>query len=514
MEKDKRETQVMKKFFLIIVILLVLVLLFLAGNEIYLAKTATKISILYTSDIHGHILPEKHFNQETNSTFETGGFGSLDTYIKGLFIPYILLDAGDTFVGTPEGALKNGEAIIEIMNKVGYRGWGIGNHELDRGLGFLENFIKKANFTAIATNLVKKDGSPIKGTLPYAIFNVSGKRVAVVSVIEEDLEKVISPQVSAQLKVLNVGDSVKRAIKELEGRYDVFVVLSGLGMDKDRELADEVQGIDLILGGEYHIPTPRPVFVKNTMIVSPGWALMYVGRVDLWLVDGKIKRKKWKLEKLSKGIYPASHIVENVLLKYATPEYKKMNEVVGSAKDWILRKKGVSPESPLGNLITDIMRRETGADFAFQNQYGIRADIPPGNVKIRDLAMVSPFGNTIVTMKLTGAQIRELLKQSATEEKGILQMSGLKMYFNSSLPEDRRLLNVIVNGREIDPEEEFLVATNSFLAHGGDGFKTFLEGKEIKDTKLKLLDAEIKYFKENSPVSAQIEGRIIDIMKD
>jgi len=85
--------------------------------------------------------------------------------------------------------------------------------------------------------------------------------------------------------------------------------------------------------------------------------------------------------------------------------------------------------------------------------------------------MVSPFGNTIVTMKLTGAQIRELLKQSATEEKGILQMSGLKMYFNSSLPEDRRLLNVIVNGREIDPEEEFLVA-------------------------------------------AQIEGRIIDIMKD
>jgi len=503
-----------KKIFLIIVILLVLVLLFFAGNEIYLAKTATKISILYTSDIHGHILPEKHYDQKTNSTFETGGFGSLDTYIKGLFTPYILLDAGDTFVGTPEGNLKNGEAIVELMNKVGYRGWGIGNHELDRGLDVLENLIEKADFTPITTNLVKKDGTSINGTLPYAIFNVSGKSVAVVSVIEEDLEKVISPKVSAQLEVLNVADSVKRTISQLQGKYDVFVVLSGLGMDKDRELAASVQGIDLILGGEYHIPTPTPVFVKNAMIVSPGWALMYVGRVDLWLVDGKIKRRRWKLEKLSKGIYPPSHIVENVLLKYATPEYKKMNEVVGSARDWILRRKGNSPESPLGNLITDIMRRETGADFAFQNQYGIRADIPPGNVRIRDLAMVSPFGNTIVTMKLKGSQIRELLKQSATGEKGILQLSGLKMYFNSSLPVDRRLLNVIVNGKEIDSEAEFLVATNSFLAHGGDGFKTFLEGEEVKDTKIRLLDAEIKYFEENSPVSAQIEGRIIDIMKD
>jgi len=107
--------------------------------------------------------------------------------------------------------------------------------------------------------------------------------------------------------------------------------------------------------------------------------------------------------------------------------------------------------------------------------------------------------------------VRELLAQSATKEKGLLQMSGLKMIFNSELPEDKRLLNVIVKNAEIDDEAEYTVATNSFLAGGGDGFVTFKKGAEIKDTGIKLLDAEMEYFKNNSPVSPSQEERITDI---
>jgi len=124
---------------------------------------------------------------------------------------------------------------------------------------------------------------------------------------------------------------------------------------------------------------------------------------------------------------------------------------------------------------------------------------------------VSPFGNTIVTMKLTGGQLRELLEQSATREKGLLQISGLKMIFNSELPKGRKLLNVIVKDAEIDPEKEYTLATNSFLAGGGDGFVTFKKGRDIKDTAMKLLDATIEYFKNNSPVSPSKEERITDI---
>ncbi len=483
------------------------------GREIYINETTKHIAVIYTSDMHGHILPEKHYDHSTGETFETGGFGSLQTFLKSVEVPYILLDAGDIFVGTPEGALSDGKVVIDIMNELGYSAAACGNHELDYGLDKFGEISMFAKFPFLDANLVYQNGGEIPYISPYVIFKVDGVRVAVTAVIEEDLDKVISKEVSSKIKAVSAAESVEKFVKDVSGKSDVNVVLSGLGLENDKLLAGEVDGIDVIAGGETHIALKKAAMIGKTLVGEPGYFLQYVGRIDLWVGKNGLKRKKWHLIKLLSSAYPPGNIVKKVLPLYETDEYKKMNEVVGSASEWLLRRKGNSPESPLGDLITDVMRYETFADFAFQNLYGIRNDIPPGKVRIKDLASVSPFGNTIVTMKMTGAQIRKLLRQSATEEKGILQLSGLKMYFNSSLPEDKRLLNVIVNGEEIDNDKEFLVATNSFIAAGGDGFVTFTKGKDIKDTGKKLLDAEMEYFRQNSPVKAELEGRIIDVAK-
>ncbi|MFH1958433.1 MAG: bifunctional UDP-sugar hydrolase/5'-nucleotidase [bacterium] len=504
----------MKKVIRVFLVVVCLIVVIFGGREFYIRKTTVHIALIYTSDIHGYILPEKHYDGKTGETFETGGAGSLVTYLPEIEVPYLLLDAGDIFMGAPEGALAKGEMIVKIMNKLNYRASACGNHELDYGLPHFEKLSLSADFPFLCCNLFLRDGSQIPSVSPFAVFEAAGIKVGVIGVIEEDLDRVLLAETAAQFTVTSASGTVQKFVDEISGKCDVIVVLSGLGLENDKLLARYVRGIDVIAGGETHIALQEAVTIGKTMICEPGWGLQYAGRIDLRVGKKGVARKKWSLVKLLTSVYPPTDIVQKILPLYETPEYRELNEVIGFASSWILRRAGNSPDVPLGNLITDIMRDSAKTDFAFQNLFGIRDDIAPGAVRARALSAVSPFGNTIVKMLLTGAQVREVLRQSATGEKGYLQLSGLKMVLNSRLPSDKRLLNVIVGGKEIDDEAEYSVATNNFVAGGGDGFKAFLEGKEIKDTLIKLRDAEIDYFKANSPVKAEVEGRIVDVNLD
>ncbi|PIU18209.1 MAG: hypothetical protein COT16_03020 [Elusimicrobia bacterium CG08_land_8_20_14_0_20_44_26] len=483
-----------------------------AGREIYIAKTTERIALVYTSDIHGHILPEKHYDASSASSFETGGFGSLQTFLKTVKDPFILLDAGDLFMGAPEGALGKGEIVVELMKRLGYRAVAVGNHELDYGAEHFKKLALAAGFPFICCNLKSSDGSEIPYIKPYAIFNAGDCKVGVTAVIEEDLAKVIAGETASLFSVGSASSSLRSCISALKNDCDIIVVLSGLGLENDIKLAKSARGIDIIAGGETHIALKKAVRVERTLVCEPGWGLQYVGRVDMLVGKRGIVRARWRLCKLLASAYPPTGIVKNILPQYETEEYRTLNDEVGWASEWILRSPATnSPATPMGNLIADIMRYASGAEFAFQNLYGIRDDIPAGVVRKKDLASVSPFGNRILTMKMTGSEVREVMKQSATMQKGLLQISGLKMIFNSAFPEDRRLLNVLVNGGDIDPEKEYTVATNSFVAIGGDGFTAFLKGAEIKDTGITLLEAEVKYFREKSPVKPPVDQRIIDI---
>ncbi|MBU2528147.1 MAG: bifunctional UDP-sugar hydrolase/5'-nucleotidase [Candidatus Omnitrophota bacterium] len=500
----------MKRVMKIIVGILLAGFVILASREIYVRNTTDEIYLVYTSDIHGHVLPEKHYDAATGVTWETGGAGSMSAYLSFLDKPYLLLDAGDIFMGTPEGALGKGEFIVKIMNDLKYSAVAAGNHELDYGLDNFRQLSVKADFPFLCCNLTNSDGSEIPFVKPYEIFDVAGYSIGVIGVIEEDLHKVLTGENAAMFAVRSASASVQRVADELAEKCHAVVVLSGLGLDGDKELARQITGVDIIAGGETHIALEKALMINGIMVCEPGWGLRYAGKIKMRIGKRGLVRAEWKLDKLLASQYPSGNFVSERIGVFENEDYKRMNIPAGSASMWIQRYSG-GPVNPMGNLVADAMRIVAGTDFAFQNEYGIRAEIAPGTVRIRDLVAVSPFGNKIVTMKLTGSEIRELLEQSATKEKGLLQMSGLKMIFNSELPKGRKLLNVIVKNAEIDPEKEYTVATNSFLAGGGDGFVTFKKGREIRDAGMKLLDATIEYFKNNSPVGPSQEERVTDI---
>jgi 5'-nucleotidase / UDP-sugar diphosphatase len=192
-------------------------------------------------------------------------------------------------------------------------------------------------------------------------------------------------------------------------------------------------------------------------------------------------------------------------------------------------------ETNLGDLIADIIKNVANADAAIIGGGSIRTSIKKGEIKIKHVYSVSPFDNYIVAVRLTGRQIREALEHgvSAIDEGGgrFPQVSGLSFTFSRSSPAGSRVKEVRINGQKIEPEKEYVVATDDFHAAGGDGFKVFGEAvkasKDYSDTgggmkgeKLVysnsgkwVRDVIADYIKESRKIAPVVEGRIVEILE-
>ena len=187
-------------------------------------------------------------------------------------------------------------------------------------------------------------------------------------------------------------------------------------------------------------------------------------------------------------------------------------------------------ETNLGDLVTDVMREVTGAEAALINGGSIRTSIHQGPVKAKDIYAALPFDNYLVALRLTGKQVREALEHgvSGLEEKAgrFPQVSGLSFSYSPKAAVGSRVREVTVNGKPLDPGKEYVVATNDFLAAGGDGYRSFGEGLKCGEgyreqggalTSKNLVycnpgvwlrDLVIDYFKSKKTISPRVEGRI------
>jgi 5'-nucleotidase/UDP-sugar diphosphatase len=168
-----------------------------------------------------------------------------------------------------------------------------------------------------------------------------------------------------------------------------------------------------------------------------------------------------------------------------------------------------SQETNLGNLVTDAIMAKTGADLAFTNGGGIRAPIGPGMITYRDVLTVHPFGNTLVVMDMTGAQIMEVLNYAATIKTGVgafLHVAGMTWTMNRTIG-DGVPENVMIGGEPIDLQKTYTVGTNNFVAAGGDGYKMLADIPQV-DTGFVLGDAIREYIVIKGKVEPKVEGRL------
>lgn len=527
----------MNRFFKSISFLLILSLSVFALSSAHGEETL-RLTILHVNDLHGHILP--YMEKSVSEKSEVSGATYLSKMIEAQRAKNpdgtLLLAAGDMFQGTPISNIFHGKPVIEIMNHLKFDAMTLGNHEFDWGREALRNLISVAHFPFLSANIMDPQGSPLPGTKPYILLARNNLKIAVIGVTTPETSYTTNPNTVSDLSFPPPEEILPGVIEEARGKGASFiVVLSHLGLDADIELATRVAGIDVIVGGHSHTAVDDPVKSGETVIVQAGFYCLYLGVLDLQIDPSTHKIAGYTSNKELRIVVANSENerdagVDEILAPYSKLIKDEFARVVGDTKVDLLTRP--YEESNLGDLICDAMREASGAEIAFQNGGGIRANLNTGKITQELVYTVLPFDNQLVSMDLTGDQIVQLLEKSGSTENKILQVSGLSVAYDMRKPKGARIQSVKIleenpsktSGQKappgarsaasspssyvpIRPEKIYRVVTNDFLAAGGDQFVTFKEGKKIVYGE-NLRDILTAYLGNHSPVTQQVEERI------
>jgi 5'-nucleotidase/UDP-sugar diphosphatase len=478
-----------------------------------------EIYIIHTNDIHGGLAPTDAFWMNPDFPPPVGNAPAAITVIneikedaKKKNIPVLLFDIGDWFSGTPLGDFTFGKSVMEFFNYIHEDALTIGNHDFAFGLDTLKSLCKMSNAPVLCANLVKKGTDSIPDFLkPYIIIERDGLKIGLFGLITHYLEGMVSPEQLGGLTVLKHYIGATNSIAALRAqRADIIVGLDHTGFSHDERLADSVPGIDLIVGGHSHtgINNPSETPRYHTIICQTYGRLTSIGLMKL-KIDKATKRLagySGELINLFAEEIPLDTQYSNLLKKWQQTVEKGFDNVIGISKRELTRAGFV--ESPVGNLFSDAMREYANADIAVTNSGGIRANIPLGGVTYRDIYKADNFGNTAVTMTMTGKQVWDMLEVSVIGYHAIFQVSGLKMVYDLKKPPKQRVISVQIGSQPLDSNKVYKVVTNNFLAAGGGAYGIFKEGKDVEDSFTLTRDITADYIREHSPIDVKVEGRI------
>lgn len=486
----------------------------------------SEIRILHVNDFHGFAEPYKPFGSDELY----GGIARLAAEANKMRRekPSLLLAAGDMISGNNWANVFQGKSVIELMNLMKFDAMTVGNHEFDFGRNVLKQRITEAKFPVLGANVEGLD--LLK---PYMVRELVGVRIAVIGVVTEDTPVSTHPKNVLGLKFDPPIEVLKKYLPELRRQADIIVVLSHTGFTADRMLAQQMKGIDIIVGGHSHTKVDKPVIVGNTIIVQAWEHARALGVLDLIIEDGRITGYNGRLVKISPDKGEQEPAVQAIVDKYRKKVDAVMNGELGKTEVDLDGENVRRRETNLGDLIADIVRRAAHADAAILNGGGIRTGIKKGEIRMKDIYSVLPFGNYIVAVTLTGKQIKEALEHGVssigTYSGAFPQVSGINFVYAPGAPVGNRILKVCIAGRPIVPDREYVVATNDFLAAGGDGYKVFgdavrsspdytIIGGTMKGGKLVfndagrwLRDVVADYIKEQRTIAPRVENRITEI---
>lgn len=484
---------------------------------------AVTIRLLHVNDFHGFANPYKPFGSDK----ELGGIAYLSARVNKLRNekPSLLLSAGDMIQGNNWANLTKGESVIELMNTMRFDAMVTGNHEFDFGQDILRQRISEARFPVLGANVENLDALK-----PYVIKEIGGLRVAIIGVVTEETPASTHPKNVVGLRFASPEDTVKKYLTELKGKADVVVVISHIGYYADRLLAEKVSGIDVIVGGHSHTKLIKPAVVGNAVIVQAWEHGKALGVLDLDVENGKIVKFDGHLEEISPEPGKEDKAVEKIVEKYNHKIDALLGETIGESVADLDGEDVRTRETNLGDLVADIIRSESSSDAAIINGGSIRTSIKKGKINTKDIYTVLPFDNYIVAFRLTGREILDALEYgvSAVEEGAgrFPQVSGIKFTYSRSAKPGSRVKAVSIAGRPLELDKEYTVATNDFLAAGGDGYKVFGEavkssrdfsitGGAMKGEKLVysdsgkwLRDLVISYIKEKKNFTSPTDDRI------
>ncbi len=492
------------------------------------------VAIYHTSDVHGQFASRPARWNKADPERKVGGYAALAALLSKETTPYLLLDSGDIFQGTPEGNLTRGDASIALMNALGYKAMAVGNHEYDYGEPNLERLAGEAKFPFLGANIYRKaDGERVAYAKPTARFEIGGVSFGVVGLATRKTSHSTLP---ANVKHLRFADeaSEARGFAEHLRRDGAEVVIAlthcGLAESLATRLVDpstfvptaadlryrgdlaiaRAAPVDLVLGGHLHTGLLRPWKdpVSGVTIAQSFVGLTVVTRLELTYDDEakKIVSLDGRLIDLWVDQNGEDPKVAALIKEYSDKVGAALDKPAGeAAADMPRFDQGL--DSPIGDWMTDVMRAAASADIAIQNSFGIRADLRRGPVTLRQIYEVMPFDNTLVIVSMKGSEVERLIRDNLLGARTAMQVSGLRVSYRLGADKDRPLwVKIAKDGRALDARKTYKVATNNYLAGGGSGAQAMRKARKT-DTGRNVRDLLIEDFKLHSPVQPPPTGR-------
>jgi 5'-nucleotidase len=505
------------------------------------------LSVAHINDTHGHLEPSNVPMKYNSHSFvlRAGGFPWIAAAVSGLrdsHPHFLFLHAGDVFTGTVFFSKYHGLADVDFLNAMRLDAMTPGNHEFDKGPGVFAEFIKKASFPVVSSNVEVTADSPLYGLIkPYTVIEIDGRKVGVAGITTTDTPNISKP--GETVKFNDIAKSAQAAISALTKQgINIVILLSHAGYENDIALARTLGGVDLIVGGHSHTLLgdnslrqtglhpfgPYPTEVRgadnSTVLVVTAWEFGKVlGLIDMdFDTNGRIVSYRANQSvilpddpgntpeaaefsaalsngKIASGnprfqVVKADLAAAQKLDSYAAPIKNYSREPIAYAEQTLKRANNQGP----GPIVTDSMLQKTaGLNSAISviNPGGVRIDIPMGNVTIADAYALMPFNNTIYVLQLKGHQIKDAMESSIEfqikrmKKPPFIYTSGLRFTLDVSKAKGRRLGGMEIKARDTQAyvpfkmDNSYRIVLTEYTAKGGDGFMVSQEAETISPIK-------------------------------
>ena len=503
---------------------------------------ALELTFVHTSDVHAHY--ESFDDTFAFTGFETGFGGSpriaaFIEQIRGKYPNVVVADTGDQFNKSPYFG-KFGPSLVQANIKaLRYDMISLGNHEFVQGARGFRQLVKNLGIPILCANLdYKKHDWLAKHIKPWIIREIEGERVGFIGAVVGPKE---DRRTEMEIDSFEPKDYIVQAVAELQAEgVNKIVLLSHCGFRADMELARDVEGLDVILGGHTHLLFSNtadeadvyeyPLVIDNgrqkVLLAHSGYFGKYVGLLHVTF-DAAGEPIAWSGDSvlMDESVKPSVR-VQALFQPYKELLDREEAEVVGYCNAFLDgRDEAVRfGESVLGNLVADVMLnygKTYGAEIALLNGGSLTGNIPYGDVALKDVKRALQYDNRLVTISISGADLWDALEYGIAvaddplaEKTGrFLQVAGLRFEADLKEPPGRRVKTVAVLGPEgfvpLEAGHIYKVITYGFVAKGGDGNEAFARGaQDMTLLNSRTLELLVAHFQQFSPVNARIDGRI------
>jgi len=515
------------------------------------APQRAHIVILSTTDMHGRIFPIDYYTNK----YDNVGIAKVATLIKEARKndpDLLLLDSGDTIQGTPLEYIHNRsnntppDPMMLTMNALKYDAMTVGNHEYNFGLKVLEKARSEAKFPWLSANSYGR-ASDKSHYQPYIIKEVQGVRVGILGLTTPGIPNWENLPNYEGLEFHETVSEAKKWVPILrdKDKADVVVIAMHMGIEEDLRtgqlspsnvpdenaalaIARQVPGVDVILMGHTHSPV-NDLFVNGVLLTQANRWASHVARVDLYL--DKTSGDGWRMTAKAARIIPVTEKTE------IDPEIAKIGEPYDKeTQAWLSRAIGESAEELTARdcrlrdtAIIDLIQRvqlEAGkADVSLAACFNPEAQIPKGAVTVRDIAGLYEYENTLVTLELTGQQLKDALEHSARYFKEYQPGKSLNSLVDSRIPGfnfdvaqgvsydidltkpfGQRIQNLKFKGQALDPQQKLRVVTNNYRVNGGGGYAMYKSAPVVYRSSAEVRELIIDWVEKNKTIPTQTDN--------